>query len=94
VLEFNVRFGDPETQAILPRLKSDLLELLEVATVPGGLAGVQPRFSEQTAVTIVLASRGYPTPHLGRRDHRTRARSRRTVRDARGHGARAGLGRS
>jgi phosphoribosylamine--glycine ligase len=60
VLEFNVRFGDPETQAILPRLESDLLELLEAATLPGGLAGVQPRWSDQTAVTIVLASRGYP----------------------------------
>jgi phosphoribosylamine--glycine ligase len=60
VLEFNVRFGDPETQAILPRLESDLLELLEAATVPGGLAGAELRWSPQTAVTLVLASRGYP----------------------------------
>jgi phosphoribosylamine--glycine ligase len=60
VLEFNVRFGDPETQAILPRLQSDLLELLEAATVPGGLTGVELRWSPMTAVTVVLASAGYP----------------------------------
>jgi len=61
VLEFNVRFGDPETQAILPRLGSDLLALLEAACEPGGLAGVGPLdWAPQTAVTIVLASRGYP----------------------------------
>jgi phosphoribosylamine--glycine ligase len=60
VLEFNVRFGDPETQAVLPRLRSDLLELLEASTRPGGLAGVVPEWSQQWAVTVVLASRGYP----------------------------------
>jgi phosphoribosylamine--glycine ligase len=60
VLEFNVRFGDPETQAILPRLRSDLLELLERATVTGGLDGVRLDWSEEVAVTVVLASRGYP----------------------------------
>jgi phosphoribosylamine--glycine ligase len=60
VLEFNVRFGDPETQAVLPRLRSDLLELLEASTRPGGLAGVEPEWSPQWAVTVVLASRGYP----------------------------------
>jgi phosphoribosylamine--glycine ligase len=60
VLEFNVRFGDPETQAILPRLSSDLLALLEAATVPGGLAGVRPEWARETAVTVVLASAGYP----------------------------------
>src|SRR4051812_15058872 len=41
VLEFNVRFGDPETQAVLPRLRSDLLALLVAATEPGGLAGIE-----------------------------------------------------
>ncbi|HEX2234443.1 MAG TPA: phosphoribosylamine--glycine ligase [Thermoleophilaceae bacterium] len=60
VLEFNCRFGDPETQAVLPRLRSDVLDLLEGATRPGGLAGVEPEWSQDWAVTLVLASRGYP----------------------------------
>jgi len=60
VLEFNVRFGDPETQAVLPRLRSDLLELLLAAARPGGLAGVELEFSPEWAVTVVLASAGYP----------------------------------
>ena len=60
VLEFNVRFGDPETQALLPRLRSDLLSALEAATVPGGLAGVELEWSPQMAVSVVLASAGYP----------------------------------
>jgi phosphoribosylamine---glycine ligase len=60
VLEFNCRFGDPETQAVLPRLRSDLLELLEASTRPGGLAGVEPEWAGEWAVTVVLASRGYP----------------------------------
>jgi phosphoribosylamine---glycine ligase len=60
VLEFNVRFGDPETQAVLPRLRSDLLELLLAASRPGGLAGVELEWSPDWAVTIVLASAGYP----------------------------------
>jgi phosphoribosylamine--glycine ligase len=60
VLEFNVRFGDPETQAVLPRLRSDLLELCQAAREPGGLAGVEPEWSGDWAVTVVLASAGYP----------------------------------
>jgi phosphoribosylamine--glycine ligase len=60
VLEFNVRFGDPETQALLPRLRSDLLDLLIAATEPGGLAGVELEWSSQMAVSVVLASAGYP----------------------------------
>jgi phosphoribosylamine--glycine ligase len=60
VLEFNVRFGDPETQAVLPRLRSDLLELLLAATEPGGLAGAELIWDERWAVTLVLASAGYP----------------------------------
>ena len=61
VLEFNVRFGDPETQAILPRLRSDLLSLL-LAAAPGGdgLDGVVLEWDERRAVTVVLASAGYP----------------------------------
>jgi phosphoribosylamine--glycine ligase len=60
VLEYNCRFGDPETQAILPRLRSDLLDLLEKSARPGGLEGVTIEWSSQWAVTVVLASRGYP----------------------------------
>ncbi len=60
VLEFNCRFGDPETQAILPRLRSDLLEALEASIRPGALAGAELDFSDDAAVTVVLASRGYP----------------------------------
>ena len=60
VLEFNVRFGDPETQAVLPRLRSDLVAVLQAAIEPGGLAGVELEWSEDWAVTVVLASAGYP----------------------------------
>jgi phosphoribosylamine--glycine ligase len=60
VLEYNARFGDPETQAVLPRLRSDLLELLDRASRPGGLEGARMEWSDAWAVTVVLASRGYP----------------------------------
>jgi phosphoribosylamine--glycine ligase len=60
VLEFNVRFGDPETQAVLPRLRSDLVDLCLAAREPGGLAGMEAEFGEDWAVTLVLASAGYP----------------------------------
>ena len=60
VLEFNTRFGDPETQAVLPRLRSDLAELCLAAREPGGLAGVEAEFADDWAVTLVLASAGYP----------------------------------
>jgi phosphoribosylamine---glycine ligase len=59
VLEFNCRFGDPETQAILPRLRSDLLQLL-MATIDGTLENVRVEFDSRIAVTVVLASGGYP----------------------------------
>jgi phosphoribosylamine--glycine ligase len=60
VLEYNVRFGDPETQVVLPRLRSDLLDLLLRATEPGGLDGAILEWDARAAVTVVLASRGYP----------------------------------
>jgi phosphoribosylamine--glycine ligase len=60
VLEFNTRFGDPETQAVLPRMRSDLLDLFLAAREPGGLAGATAEFGSEWAVTLVLASAGYP----------------------------------
>ena len=60
VLEYNTRFGDPETQAVLPRLQSDLVDLFFAATKPGGLADLEVSFADQFAVTVVLASAGYP----------------------------------
>jgi phosphoribosylamine--glycine ligase len=59
VLEFNCRFGDPETQALLPRLEGDLLETL-AACASGGLESNALTVSERAAVTIVLAGRDYP----------------------------------
>jgi len=59
VLEFNCRFGDPETQALLPRMKSDLVPLLE-ATIDGNLSKCTIEWDTRAAVTVVLASGGYP----------------------------------
>jgi phosphoribosylamine--glycine ligase len=59
VLEFNCRFGDPETQAILPRMKSDLLPLLE-ATIDGRIDACTIEWDQRPAITVVLASGGYP----------------------------------
>jgi len=60
VLEYNTRFGDPETQAVLPRLRSDLVDVFIAACEPGGLEGVPMEFGDDWAVTVVLASAGYP----------------------------------
>jgi phosphoribosylamine--glycine ligase len=64
VMELNVRFGDPETQSLLPRLHSNLLELMLSAMRPGGLLSDdpewEPEWSNEWGVTITLASAGYP----------------------------------
>ena len=59
VLEYNARFGDPETQVVLPRMKNDLVEVFE-ACVDGTLDQITLEFEENAAVCVVLASAGYP----------------------------------
>ncbi len=67
VLEINCRFGDPETQAVLPLLETDLVEIAE-ACVDGRLSDLDIRWKDGTSVCVVLASRGYPdSPEKGRR---------------------------
>ena len=62
VIEFNARFGDPETQALIPRLKSDLGEMM-LAAAKGDLSGATLEWSSDPCVTVVLASGGYPGSH-------------------------------
>lgn len=62
VIEFNNRFGDPETQSVLPRLESDLLEIF-LAVTENRLAGLRLRWSDQRAVCVVMAAGGYPGPY-------------------------------
>ncbi len=62
VIEFNARFGDPEAECLLPRLESDLLEIM-LACTDGTLERVDVRWSEQASVTVMLASGGYPGPY-------------------------------
>jgi phosphoribosylamine--glycine ligase len=59
VLEFNVRFGDPETQVILPRMGTDIVEVME-RSIGGGLKGFDVSWKSGACVTVVLASGGYP----------------------------------
>ncbi|MFC4598608.1 phosphoribosylamine--glycine ligase [Cohnella hongkongensis] len=58
-IEFNARFGDPEAQVVLPRLETDLLEII-LASINGTLADIDIRWSDEAAVCVVLASGGYP----------------------------------
>ena len=60
VLEFNCRFGDPETQAVLRLLESDLFEIMQ-ACVSGGLKTINIEYSNKVAVAVVMASAGYPS---------------------------------
>ena len=59
VLEYNARFGDPETQVVLPRLQSDLYEIFE-AVIDGRLAQTEIKWNDKAAVCVVMASGGYP----------------------------------
>jgi phosphoribosylamine--glycine ligase len=60
VLEFNCRFGDPETQAVLPRIEGDLLPALQACAQGGGLSDDMIRWTPRPSVTVVMASGGYP----------------------------------
>ncbi len=62
VLEYNARFGDPEAQVVIPRMKNDLLEVIE-ACVDGTLGDVELEFEDNAAVCVVLASEGYPVKY-------------------------------
>lgn len=62
VLEYNARFGDPEAQVVLPRMKTDLIEVIQ-ACIDGRLAEVDLQFEDNAAVCVVLASKGYPVSY-------------------------------
>ncbi len=73
VLEFNCRLGDPETQVVLPRLETDLVELIDAA-LNGSLRNTKVEWSDQAAVNVVLAAEGYPeSPKKGTRLRRARS---------------------
>jgi len=63
VLEFNARFGDPETQVVLPRLKNDILDVFE-ACIDGSLDRIELEFEDNAAVCVILASFGYPEKYV------------------------------
>jgi len=62
VIEFNARFGDPETQAVIPRLKSDIVPIMQ-ACIDGTLDKVQMEWTDEAAVCVVMASGGYPVKY-------------------------------
>lgn len=62
VLEYNARFGDPEAQVVLPRMKNDIIEVME-ACIDGTLDQVDLQFEDNAAVCVVLASKGYPVSY-------------------------------
>jgi phosphoribosylamine--glycine ligase len=64
VLEYNVRFGDPETQVVLPRLQNDLVEVIE-QVIAGSLSSVKIETAKEAAVCVVAASNGYPGDYAG-----------------------------
>jgi phosphoribosylamine--glycine ligase len=62
LLEYNARFGDPETQVVLPRLKNDIVEIFE-ACIDGTLKDIHLEFEDNAAVCVILASEGYPNEY-------------------------------
>ena len=62
VLEYNARFGDPEAQVVLPRMKNDILDVME-ACIDGRLNEITLEFEDNAAVCVVLASKGYPVSY-------------------------------
>lgn len=62
VIEYNARFGDPETQVVVPRLETDLLDIL-IAGVTGELGNIDIQWKEEVAVCVIMASGGYPGPY-------------------------------
>ncbi|MBD3182048.1 phosphoribosylamine--glycine ligase [Candidatus Poribacteria bacterium] len=62
VVEFNARFGDPETQAVLPRMKSDIVPIIQ-ACIDGNLSEIQMKYTNKPAVCVVMASGGYPVKY-------------------------------
>ena len=59
VIEYNVRMGDPEAQVVIPRIKNDLVDLMEATTI-GKLSQIEMKISPQTASTVVMVAGGYP----------------------------------